>query len=398
MFRVDHKDIRALATGALLALSLAACAQSGAQPMETPVASVAPTVAPATPTLAAVASVAPTVAPVTPTPAPVAAEPTPAATALPALVSIDQGRVVARSGIEELAELASVPAGALGAMLAGNDTLLVVTEGSIERVRLSDGATEQVATFDRPALFGVFRAHGGRVFYDVKVSELESVTPFGVGTRIGSYDIATGLAQPILAEPSSLELLGVTSDGSLLTLPRGQDPGFGVIQLRSPSDGAILERLDVPGEGYALVSPDGRWAAVSSRRYEGDQGAGVDELRLYDLSVRPLTSRLVSLPQPGAANAGVWSADGSRFFFSYGPGNLYELSGSYGLWQLDRQTAEVRLVAEVEVQSTRIDGISPAGFVLLRSLTTDSAMLVDTTSGAQNPTIVSPSAFVAGWR
>jgi hypothetical protein len=403
MLRVDKHSARLAAT-ALLALTLAACgAQGAAQPTAAPPtaapteAAPPPTEGPATPA-PATPTAEPTVAPpVAPTAAPTTAAPEPAAP--PAVVYIDQGSVIARSGVDDLVQLATLPEGALGGALLGEDTLLVLTESGIERVQLADGATEQVMSFDRPVIFGAFRVYDGTVLYDVKVSEPESVTPFGTGTRIGVYDRATGAARQILAEPSSLELLGPASGAdAILTLPRGQDPAFGEIQVRSLSDGAVRERLEVPGEGYAIVSPDGRWAAVSSRRYDGGEGAGVDELRLYDLTARPVTSRLVTLPQPGAATSGVWAANGSGFFFSYGPGNLYELSGSYGLWRLDPQTLEVSQVAGVDVQNTRIDGISPGGFVLLRGLTTGEAALVDTASGAWSATVVPPSAFVAGWR
>jgi hypothetical protein len=402
MLRIVRHAARLAAT-ALLALTLAACgAQGAAQPTAAP-PSAAPTeaapptaapatAAPATPT--AEPTAAPTVAP---TAEPAAATPTPAAP--PAVVFIDQGSAVARSGVDNLVRLATLPEGAIGGALLGADTLLVLTESRIERIRLTDGASEQVVSFDRPVIFGAFRVYDGTVLYDVKVSEPENVTPFGTGTRIGVYDQATGAARQILAEPASLELLGLASGAdAILTLPRGQDPAFGVIQVRSLSDGTVRESLEVPGEGYAIVSPDGRWAAVSSRRYDEAEGGGVDELRLYDLSARPVTSRLVTLPQPGAASGGVWAADGSSFFFSYGPGNMYELSSSYGLWRLDPQSLEVSQVADVDVQNTRIDGISPGGFVLLRGLTTDAATLVDTVSGARSATVLPPSAFVAGWR
>lgn len=395
--------MRAAAAAGLLALALAACGAGGgtqatAVPPTEPAAA-EPTPAPATPEPA-------TSEPATPAPTtvlttePATAQPTAQPTAPPAVVYVDAGRALARSGLDDLAELATLGEGVLGAALVDDDTLLVLREDGIERVSLGDRAAEQVIALDRPAVFGLFRPTSyGPVLFDVRVSEPESVTPFGMGTRIGSYDPATGAAQQIIAAPETLELLGVTADGgSLLTMPRGQDPAFGALQIRSIETGEVEESLDVPGEGFALVSPDVRWAAVSSRRYEGADGTGVDELLLYDLSARPVTARTVTLPQTGAANAGVWAPDGSRFFFSYGPGNIYELQGSYGLWQLDPVTLEVSQVAGVDVQSRRIDGISPDGFVLLRGLTVDAAVLVDTATGAVSETVVPPSAFVAGFR
>jgi hypothetical protein len=305
-----------------------------------------------------------------------------------------------RSGLDDLAELGRVPEGALGAALVGEDTLLLVREAGIERVHLGGGASELMIAFDRPAVFGAFRPAGdGTLLYAVAVSEPESVTPFGMGTRIGSYDTRAGVAREILAAPQNLELLGVAADGAhMLTLPRGQDPAFGVIQVRSLADGALVEELQTPGEGFAIVSPDGRWAAISSRRFDAGQEIATDELLLYDLTARPVSSRTVTLPKGGAAAGGAWAPDGSRFFLSYGPGNVYMLEGSYGLWGLDPVSLAVSQVADVDVKDTRIDGISAGGTLLIRSVMDDQATLIDTPSGAVTPTVIPPSALMAGWR
>ncbi|NTU78521.1 MAG: hypothetical protein HGA45_03820 [Chloroflexales bacterium] len=331
--------------------------------------------------------------------------PAPGAPAAPAAepsapVYVDQGKLIARHGLDDLTQLASLPEGVLGAVLADQATLLLVRERSVERVRIPDGAPEPVAALDQPALWGAFVPAGpGRLLYAVAVSEPERVSPFGRGTRIGSYDLATGEARQILAAPEALELLGITADGQgMLVLPRGQDPAFGTIQIRSLADGQLIESLPVQGEGFAAVSPDGRWAAVSSRRILDAQGNAADELLLYDLTARPPSVRVVALPNPGAATGGLWAPDGSRFYFGYGPGNIYALEGSYGLWALDPQTLAVTQAADVSVKDTRLDGISPSGTIMVRSVMGDEAALVSTASGGVTPSILPPSALMAGWR
>ncbi|HWQ11694.1 MAG TPA: PT domain-containing protein [Roseiflexaceae bacterium] len=389
---------------ALLVGVLAACGTSGGAAVPTaapaPTEQARPTAAPATPA-SLPPTAAPTEAPITaPTEAPTTA-PTEAPTAVPATpVYLSDGRVIARSGLDDLTELGQAPEGALAATLVDDSTLLIVRESGLERVNLADGTAEEVVAFDRPAMGGTFhQINAGALLYAVVVSEPESVTPFGMGTRIGSYDVAASAARPLLAEPQNLELLGVTADGAgMLTLPRGQDPAFGVIQVRSLDDGALIEELQVPGEGFARVSPDGRWAAVSSRRFDAGQEIATDELLLYDLTARPITVRTVALPQGGAASGGIWGPDGSRFFFSYGPGNVYMLEGSYGLWGLDPDSLAVSQVADVDVRDTRIAGIGPDGTVLLRSLTTDQATLIGTASGTLTPTVIPPGAILVGWR
>lgn len=366
-----REHARRLALALLLGMSLAACASSQPAP--------APTAAPASPPGA--------------TTAPAAQAFTP--------VYVDQGRLVARAGLDDLTQLASLPEGALGATLADQETLLLVREEGLDRVRLPDGAPEPVAPLDQPALWGAFVPAGpGQLLYAVAVSEPEDVSVFGRGTRIGSYDLATGEAHQILAAPEALELLGVTADGQgMLVLPRGQDPAFGTIQVRSLADGQVLESLPVEGEGFAAVSPDGRWAAVSSRRAPDAQGNGAEDLLLlYDLTARPPTARAVPMPNPGAATGGLWAPDGSRFYFSYGPGNIYELQGSYGLWALDPQTLVVTQTADVDVKDTRLDGISPGGTIMVRSVMGAEASLVSTADGAVTPSVLPPSALMAGWR
>jgi hypothetical protein len=311
---------------------------------------------------------------------------------------LDEGLLIARSGIDDLAQLASVPPGALGTALVDQDTLLLVRERGIERVSLTDGAAEPVVELDEQAMYGSFRpTRDGQLIYAVVIDDPS--LPFGVGTRIGLYDPASGAATPILSEPAMLELLGTSADGAaMIVLPRGQDPSFGLFQLRALSDGQVLEELQVPGEGFAAVSPDGRWAAVSSRRVVDGQGAVADELLLYDLTARPLVAQPVALPQGGAASGGVWAPDGGRFYFGYGPGNIYMLEGSHGLWGLNPETLEAARVADVDVQNTRIDGISPGGTVLLRGLMSGDSFLVDAQSGVVTSTVIPPSAFVVGWQ
>jgi hypothetical protein len=368
------------------------------------------------PTAASTALIEPTAVPPTtpaaePTAAPVAtaestAVPTPAVTAepttLPAetpaaepagLVYVDQGKVFLRQG-DELTELASVPEGVLGATLIDSETLLLVQEQGLVRLPITSGVPEPVLTFDRPAVWGTFLPTGtGQLLYAAAVSEPESVTEFGMGTRIGVYNLNRGDVRQILSEPAALELLGVTDEG-ILVMPRGQDPAFGTIEVRSLDDGTVIESLEVHGEGFAAISPDGRWAAISSRQIDA-QGNGTDQLLLYDLTARPVTARTAPLPHGGAAAAGVWARDGSRFFFSYGPGNLYMLEGSYGLWALNPQDLSVAQVADVDVKDTRIDGISPAGVAVVRKTMTSDVFLVNTADGNIEPAIIPPSAIVA---
>lgn len=397
---VKTRAVAALSLAA--ALALGACGVSGGASAPTSPPAEAPTAAPIAPPAATEAPTATLTASPTALPTPTTA-PTTAPTSAPATpespVYVDGGAVIARTGLDDMAQLGSAPAGVHGAALLDDGALLVLRESGVERVSLPGGESQQVAALDRPAIYGSFRElRDGSVLYAAIVSEPESVAPFGMGTRIGVYDPASGAARQIVSAPQNLELLGVTGDGAaLLVLPRGQDPAFGIIQARSLSDGALVEELQVPGEGFARVSPDGRWAAASSRRVIDDQ-TSADELLLYDLTARPVTSQVVALPQGGAASGGVWAPDSSRFYFTYGAGNVSMLEGSYGLWGLDPATLEVAQVADVEVVGWQVAGISPGGSVLLRSETSDQAVLVGTPSGAVTPSVLPPSALLAGWQ
>jgi hypothetical protein len=393
MFQLNRARRFVRFLGSLLILTfLAACSTTmpATQPTQAPTTIAEPTAAPvATTEPTATSTAAATAEPTIPSTEPPAADSA-------GLVYVDQGRVFLRRD-DDLTELASVPEGVLGAALIDSETLLLVQEQGLTRLRIASGVPEPVLTLDRPAVWGTFLPAGAnQLLFVVAVDEPESVTEFGRGTRIGIYDRNRGDVRQVLSEPAALELLGVTDEGMLL-MPRGQDPAFGAIEVRSLDDGALIESLEVPGEGFAAVSPDGRWAAVSSRLIDA-QGNGTDQLLLYDLTARPVTARIVPFPQAGAAAAGIWAPDGSRFFFSYGPGNVYMLEGSYGLWALDPLDLSVAQVADVDVKDTRIDGISPEGVVVVRKTMTDDAFLVNTADGSVTPSVIPPSAIVAGWK
>ncbi|MCZ7567341.1 MAG: hypothetical protein M5U01_01920 [Ardenticatenaceae bacterium] len=291
------------------------------------------------------------------------------------------------------------------AAAAVHDTVLVLRERAIQRVRLADGSIDTILSFDRPVRFGqlVGGRDGDRAIYQAVANDPDA--PFGFRTRIGVYD-ANGTVRDLpaltnLTEYTTLQPLGFSADGtSLYLLPRGQDPSFARVLVVSLKSGEVAADLPVEGEGEAVLAPGGRLLATTARRLFPD-ASPEQVIFLYGLTGQPPTRRMVSLPQASSPATGVlWAPDGRFMYFALRPRDpSTNQEASAGLWRLDVETGDVVLVAEVSDAGSQPAALSPNGeWLLMRTAAGEQAILIHLPTATPESFTLPATAIIAGWR
>lgn len=325
----------------------------------------------------------------------------------PPVLYVREGELFEQSGdapARRLADLAE--AGPALAAAAVDDEVLVLRERGLQRVKLEDGASDTIQSFEQPVLLGQLVPVEGGDRVIVQVVRDEPGAPFGFATRIAIFDGSSGTVRELLAadeltEYTTVQPLGLSADGnSLYLLPRGQDPSFVRLLEASLESGEIVADLPIEGEGEAALAPGGRRLAVTLRRLFPD-ASPEHIVALYDVTDQPPTRRMVSLPQASNLPTGLqWSPDGRFLYFALA---AVDPSGQQptltSLLRLDVNSGDVVEVAKVDIADGQPVTISPNGeWLLLRAMTGEQATLVHLPTGATEPLTLPPTAIIAGWQ
>lgn len=283
------------------------------------------------------------------------------------------------------------------AVLVG-ETLHLLREQGIQRIRLSEGKSDILLRFDMPILEGgmIFAADYPRILYYATESTQE--------TLIGYFGLDEDTVHPMPSLPQNFHILGMTKDGQgLYGLPIGQDPEFGKVLLIDLEQGDIARELPIQGILFAALAPDARRLATFAQRPD-PSGRLESVIHLYDLPSLPLTlPRVFALPNaPSYVGFGGlrWSPDSQRLYFMLVE-NIYEASAttSYGLWRLAVESGATDQVAPISDPIFHMTSISPDGeWIVLMHETSDEAILVQLQTGEVQSFSVPVNAIVAGWR
>ncbi len=341
----------------------------------------------------------------------VAAAPATAATAVaasPSFLYVHQGILWEQAGASAPRQVTPLPAGSpvLAARLVG-DTLLLLREQGVERVRMDDASSEVVRSFDFPAQFGSLDAtpDGRRVIYAASVDDPQST--FGSTARLGVYDVATGASRAVtptaeLAAYPGLAPLGLTADGAnMYLLPRGQDPAFERVAVVAVETGQLVRDLPISGDGRVTLSSDGTVAvATGPCRPTSEAGLSINVLQFYDLRQDPLQPREVPLPPAPCPLSGLaWAPDNSALY-AVTTGDPSTAPGRPAIvLRIDARTGAVTPVATLDQAEHQLLAWSPDGrWLLLRRATEPRATLLALPAGDPAEIALPVEAVFAGWR
>jgi serine/threonine-protein kinase len=184
-----------------------------------------------------------------------------------------------------------------------------------------------------------------------------------------------GAAEPeqLVEVPSLSPLVTLAPDGRSLLMQSIVNTAWRVQRVLLDSSRVIRTySASGPNDGSPLISPDGRWAALTS-----------DESGRFEVYVRSYPEPRVKLQvSAGGARAPVWSADGSKLYYWAG-GNVMEarFATSPDLRVIARDTAFAKVANAVAT-------FSQANFDVSR----DGARLVISTAESRNyPLVVVPN-------
>lgn len=354
MFRnaLSQTPLSVFVTQLCLCLTLGACQLAG--PVDsTPTAPISASPTPSSP----IAEAAPTLS-ATETPTRTATETMPAPAASPTaagfpvpppiLLVLHNNRVMemsdgATSLLTDLAEAGSVLATAIT-----ETTLVVLREKGLQLIDLASNTERLAIPFETPARAGTLLVLApDRILFAASFDDPDA--EFGIGTQVGEYDLGRGRAGPQWTTPDNRRVLGLTEDGqNLYTLPLGQDPELGKVEIVSRQTGQTVSEFPIQGYDLASLSPDRRYLVTADR----DPRRDVDVIRVYDLATQPPRQNDVALPVASSRPWKLaWSPTGHSLFFVALSGSIRAadpepLRTSHGLWQLD--AAQARLTKMVE--------------------------------------------------
>ncbi|MCZ7573317.1 MAG: hypothetical protein M5U01_32600 [Ardenticatenaceae bacterium] len=311
--------------------------------------------------------------------------PTPAPATPPSFRYLHAGTLIEQTPERAPQALATVPdPDAVLDATQVNHFVVLLRRQALDRLDVRDGSSAPVARFDSPARFGALlkTPTGDPILYWVTFDDPGA--PFGLGTLVGSYQVARQIARPIIIVHRSAQPLGLSADGkSLHLLPWGQDPAFGHVLVVDLARGQIEAELPVAGEIFAALSPDGRALVTTARRRRGETLETV--LNFYELtSATPALQVLDPPRKPSHAWGLLWAPDSRGVYFLLRPGDLYdEPVTADGLRRLDGHSKAMAPVAAIGQAASRPLAISADGqWLLLRPDRGDVATLVHLPTGA----------------
>jgi tricorn protease len=222
-----------------------------------------------------------------------------------------------------------------------------------------------------------------------------------VGNYEGGRDlyvlpVAGGIAARLTHHPGAEELCGWTPDGRLLFFSAGMAdmPRQTALFTVSPA-GGLPERMPVPYSGFAAVSPDGQWLAmtpysIDNRTWKRYRGGMATDIWLFNL--RDRTSKKVT-DWEGTDTLPMWHGDDLYYHSDEGPQHRLNI------WRYDTRTGrreQVTAFADDDVKWPSI-GPGPEGRgeivfqlgsqIRLLDLATRQVSTVDITIPGDRPTL-----------
>ena len=181
--------------------------------------------------------------------------------------------------------------GPILAAFQSGEVLLVMREQGIQRIKLSDGTTDIIFSFDIPAMYGefVYARDGQNIFFTTAVDDPQA--EFGTANKVGFYDLNLDTITPVITIPDRIRILGQTEDNlGLYLLFFGMDTALGRIFLVDIQKGEIVQELAFQGELIASLAPDGNHLATMNPSNDPVEST----LGVYDLTSSPGTPPLTS--------------------------------------------------------------------------------------------------------
>lgn len=324
---------------------------------------------------------------------------------LPNLNYILDNTLYEESGNGSVTAIASLPR--FGQILAAcrvGDVLLVMSEKGIERLRLLDGRSERLHRFDQPAFFGdlTISPDGKRIYFDTVVDDPQA--EFNLGSQVGMYDLQTDRLTPLASLPYNSSLLGETADGSgVYLLYHGQDTSLVKIFLLSTRSGQTIRELEIQGDSFAALAPDGDTLAALNLVMPTDPTdptqLAKSRLYVYQLAQVPTAPphQLDLLDTPlHLSGSLLWSADSRTIYVLLVTGNYWEDPTGFlpfGLWQLDATSGSLQQLSSVADAGISLESISADGqWLLLRGA--DQVFWVQAATGAQKAFDLPVNAFL----
>jgi hypothetical protein len=320
---------------------------------------------------------------------------------LPALFYILNNKIFEQAGNppgKEVADLADDPI--LAAFQSG-EVLLVMHEQGIQRIRLSDGTTDMIFNFDKPAMYGNFVSSrdGQKIFFTTAVNDPQA--EFGTASQVGFHDINLDAITPVITIPDSLGVLGQTKDNlDLYLLFFGMDTALGRIFQVDIQKGEIIKELAFQGELIASLAPDGSHLATLNPSYDPLENT----IGVFDLNSSPGTApRIFKLPNEPSFVPGnfLWSPDSRILYFNLWADHYWDVPASgpvpYGLWQLELESGKMSQPSRGTEIVFNLERISSDGeWLLLRDR--DGVIWVNAHTGAQKAIGLPENAILVGGR
>ncbi|MHB0856495.1 MAG: TolB-like translocation protein [Anaerolineae bacterium] len=312
------------------------------------------------------------------------------------------GDTLYRSGATDTPpiELAQLPA-ARAAHAYAYGLLAVVHDEGIDLFDLRRGEEESI-TLAQPNAFLNEQLHwsvsGRFLLHSGLVVDADAPT-FARSVELRTVDPATGeQSAPLrISDVTGVDVLRYDDEAGQVTLvPRGGDPTFSQVRVYDVAAGTLVRTEDVPGEGTAALSPDGRFLLVPQ------QVNGALRLALYDLQ-EPAEPRAWPLDPHTHAVGFRWSHDIGRVAFVLREGRFPwdDSPNGLGVWVLDATTMQATLVADEPSPLAEIVGWEPDDRALLvRAPDSDRAALyeaVDVEDGTRRSLALPPGTQVLGW-
>jgi len=318
---------------------------------------------------------------------------------LPALFYILENKIFEQAGDPPGKEVADLTdSGPILAAFQTGEVLLLMREQGIQRIKLSDGSTDMIFSFDKPAMYGYFisATASPNVFFIIIVDDPQA--EFTSGCEVNYYDFKLDTIIPVITYPNTMRVLGLTTDkDGLYLLFTGQSTDFGRVFLVDIQKGEITKEIAFQGEWIASLAPDGSHLATLNPNYDPLENT----IGVYDLTSSPGTPpRTFKLPKDPSFIPGdfLWSPDSRILYFNLWADHYWDDPAGfkyYGLWQLELESGKMSQPSFGTEIVFNLERISIDGeWLLLRDR--DGVIWVNAFSGAQKKIGLPENAILVG--
>ena len=305
---------------------------------------------------------------------------------LPSLFYILDNKLFEQVGDPPGREIARLPGtDRINAVFRTGNILLVMRQEGIHRLELSDGTSEMIFKFDRPATTGGFFSFGDgtRVFYLAGSDDAQAEA--GTASQVGLYDLNLETITPVITYTKNMGFLGTTVDNlSLYFYYLDLDTTLGSIFLVDIQKGEIIQELAFQGDWHTSLARDGRHLVTLNPYYDPVENT----LDIYDLTSSPGSPpRIFKLPNAPSQIFGtfIWSPDSRIIYFLLMSGHYTDdiaVVKPYGVWHLDIGSGEMSLLSNMNEVPFFLERISKDGeWLFLRC--GNKAIWVNAYTGAQ---------------